>query len=94
VLNVMACRDRIACSIALMNVGMQAPPYLVTGAMKAMYVLDGEVMARLEGEPELSLQTGDTVRLEIEAQRVMQLRARNGIAHLLLLDMQRKPLPA
>jgi environmental stress-induced protein Ves len=94
VLNVMAFRDRITCSIAQVSVGKETLAQLVTAATKAIYVLDGDVMARLAGEPELSLQTGGTVRLEIKAPRVMQLRARNGFAHLLLLETQGKPLPA
>lgn len=90
VLNVMAFRDQVGCSIAQVSVGKEPLSQLVTGTTKAMYVLGGAVTARLAGGPELSLETGDTVRIEMEAPRAMQLRARNGIGHILLLDTRRK----
>ena len=90
----MTSRDQVSCSIACVTVRGEAFVQRVSTASKALYVLDGKLSARLDGEAELALQEGDTVHLEIDAPRVMQLRAWEATAHFLILEAQRKSLSA
>jgi uncharacterized protein len=93
VLNVMAWRKRITCSIEQLVVGEEPLSRRVTSASRAVFALDGVVSARLEGA-ELALEPGDALRLDIEAPGVVHLRAGSVPAHILFIETQRESFAA
>jgi len=85
VLNLMASRRHITCSLTPVALRAERLVQEVYAGTKALYVLDGDVSARLEGDAEVTLEQGDTLRLALDAPSYLALRARESPADLLLL---------
>jgi environmental stress-induced protein Ves len=88
VLNLMAARNRVTCSLVPVALEATGSRYRITASTKALYVLRGEVSAQVKGDPAQIVQAGDALRFDADTPLHVELHATDSSAALVFLEVQ------